>query len=132
MSRKIALLTFLLIALSGRVYGQDLLPQPTKVLQQMQAELQTAASAPAPAPTAASSIPPSYAAIQAGVRKFTDIRSPALAIVAIPADAKDPDLARRETQANAFAAGVPGSRVVRLGGTHYIFISNEADTLREI
>src|SRR5262245_4136414 len=126
MSRKIALLTFLLIALYGRVYWQDLsrisgqwqgtlkaradvrlmgrtqplerkelvkellttsLPQLTKVLQEMQAELEAApAPGPAPAATTAPTIPPAYAAIQSGVRKFTDIRSPALSIVALPAD----------------------------------------------
>jgi hypothetical protein len=36
-------------------------------------------------------------------------------------------------QANAFAAGVPSARVVRVqNADHYIFISNEADVLREM
>jgi pimeloyl-ACP methyl ester carboxylesterase len=36
-------------------------------------------------------------------------------------------------QATAFERGVPGARVVRLtNATHFVFISNEADVLREM
>jgi len=36
-------------------------------------------------------------------------------------------------QARAFEEGVPGARVVRLAGAHhYVFLSNEADVLREL
>jgi len=37
-----------------------------------------------------------------------------------------------ERQAEAFARGVASSRVVRLGGAHYIFLSNGANVLREM
>src|SRR5437016_9030759 len=37
-----------------------------------------------------------------------------------------------EKQAKAFQDGVPGARVIRQRGTHYIFISNESDVLREM
>jgi alpha-beta hydrolase superfamily lysophospholipase len=43
------------------------------------------------------------------------------------------DLAYTSAQANAFEAGVPTARVVRLpNADHDIFISNEADVLREM
>jgi pimeloyl-ACP methyl ester carboxylesterase len=36
-------------------------------------------------------------------------------------------------QAKAFEEGVPGARVVRLANAdHYVFLSNEADVLREL
>ena len=38
-----------------------------------------------------------------------------------------------EKQAKAFEDGVPTARVVRLAGAHhYVYLSNEADVLREI
>ena len=37
-----------------------------------------------------------------------------------------------ETQASALANGVPNARVVRLRGTHFIFLSNETDVLSEM
>jgi pimeloyl-ACP methyl ester carboxylesterase len=43
------------------------------------------------------------------------------------------DFARTSAQADAFQAGVPGSHVVRLpNASHMIFVSNEADVLREM
>jgi pimeloyl-ACP methyl ester carboxylesterase len=43
------------------------------------------------------------------------------------------DFARTSAQADAFQAGIPGARVVRLpNASHMIFQSNEADVLREI
>ena len=85
-------------------------------------------------------------AIYAGVRKYTDIRPPALAIFACPQEYSEsfPNEAARaafEARAaantaamvNAFEAGVPSARVVRIPhASHYIFQSNEADVLREI
>jgi non-heme chloroperoxidase len=82
----------------------------------------------------------------AGQRKFTDIRAPALAICADPQEwpwgenNKDPAVragfhamvAFKEAFTNAFEKGVPNARVVRLRGTHLIFLSNEADVLREM
>src|SRR5205823_2171638 len=40
--------------------------------------------------------------------------------------------ASTEKQAKAVEAGVPAARVVRLTGAHYIFLSNESNTLHEI
>jgi pimeloyl-ACP methyl ester carboxylesterase len=89
------------------------------------------------------------AQILAGMKKYVDIRLPVLAIFAIPSYrgtwlAEDPALhpqaeafiarlrALTEKQAKVFEEGVPGARVVRLSGSHVIFMSNEADVLREI
>jgi pimeloyl-ACP methyl ester carboxylesterase len=95
---------------------------------------------------------PGNAAVLAGIRKYSAIRAPALAIFAVPhnrgawaaagtgPDAREKadelaaaDLDMTTRQANAFERGVPGARVVRLAGAHhYVFLSNEADVLREI
>lgn len=96
-------------------------------------------------------VPPAAAYIQAvnaiwvGVQKYTTISAPALAIYALPRRlpaGQVTDSARaaataadsvRMLQANAFEKGVPSARVVRLAGaTHFLFLSNEADVLREI
>ena len=82
-------------------------------------------------------------AIKAGLQKYTDIRVPALAIYALPPESPDNDPAWRTlqdrevadtmAQAKAFQAGVPSARVVRLpNAEHYVFLSNEADVLREM
>jgi non-heme chloroperoxidase len=87
-------------------------------------------------------------AVLAGLQKFTDIRTPALAIIADPQDlgpgsATTADPAMRaayqkladfkEKMAKAFENGMPGARVVRLPqADHNLFISNEADVLREM
>jgi pimeloyl-ACP methyl ester carboxylesterase len=86
-------------------------------------------------------------AIIAGERKYTDIQVPVLAIFAVPHDPGpfanvDPaalvafearDMAITENQAKAFETGVPSAHVVRLPhANHYLFLSNEADVLREI
>ena len=97
--------------------------------------------------------PPSVPmAILAGMRKYTDIRAPVLAIYAVPHDLgpwlndnKDPamrtaaeafsanDVAWTEKQAKAFEDGVPSARVIRLPrANHVVFLSNEADVLREM
>lgn len=78
----------------------------------------------------------------AGSKQFTDIRLPALAIFASPHDvgADTPDEAFEkfdeavtERQARAFERGVPGARVVRWRrANHYLFLTREADVLREI
>jgi pimeloyl-ACP methyl ester carboxylesterase len=63
-------------------------------------------------------------AIMAGLQKYTDIRVPALAIFAVPP---------AELQATAVEKGIPSARVVRLSGaSHWIFLSNQADVLREM
>ena len=90
-------------------------------------------------------------AILAGFKKFTDIRAPVLAIFAVPhetppwlgsADApvrsrfesSNADFeALAEKQVKAFEEGVAGARVVRVPNAHhYVFISNEAEVLREM
>ena len=88
----------------------------------------------------------------AGMRKYTEIRAPALAIFAVPhalgpwyAENPDPGIrqavadflvkeaALTEKQAKAFEEGVPTARVVRLPhASHLVFASNEADVLREM
>lgn len=86
-------------------------------------------------------------AIIGGEQKFTDIRGPILAIYAVghrlgpyadkdPA-ARDAGLARDEADdqaiADGFQKGLPSARVIQIHRTyHYIFITNEADVLREM
>ncbi len=95
---------------------------------------------------------PGYATVMAGMKKFTDIPVPALVIFGIPHgqgnwvdNSTDPKVceaakaysaaltALTERQAKAFENAVPTARVVRLRGAHhYVFLSNEADVLREM
>jgi non-heme chloroperoxidase len=75
------------------------------------------------------------AAIQTGTQRYTNIKSPALALYATPKEGAPAEGAARtkEACAKAFEKGAPSSRIVRLpGATHYLFISNEADVLKEI
>ena len=86
-------------------------------------------------------------AIQRGVERFEGVKSPVLAIFADPhsfgpAGGQDPsklaqmvaeDKAHVSEQADAFQAGNPEARVIRIpNADHFIFRSNEADVLREI
>jgi non-heme chloroperoxidase len=85
-------------------------------------------------------------AVLAGVKKFDEIRAPALAICADPQDwpwgrnSKDPAMraafltlvAYKAKFTKAFREGVPAAHVVRIKGNHTIFISNEAEVLREM
>jgi pimeloyl-ACP methyl ester carboxylesterase len=84
------------------------------------------------------------AAIQAGTQKYSNIKSPALAMYAVPKDpgptatgesvapAAAEAAARREGCMKAFEK-VPSARIVRLpGANHYLFISNEAEVLKEM
>jgi non-heme chloroperoxidase len=95
---------------------------------------------------------PGQAVMLQGTKKYADIPVPALVIFAIPrAQAKwvdestDPkvhqaakafsaaELALQTRQAKAFEDGVPTAHVVRLrGADHYVYLSNEADVLREM
>jgi non-heme chloroperoxidase len=96
-----------------------------------------------------SAIPPILLAINLGGQKYTKIPVPILAIFACPHNfdfdrtlrnnpslkaeivANDAFLTSR--QADAFAAGVPSSHVVRLANAdHYVFRSNETDVIREM
>src|SRR4051812_9503258 len=90
------------------------------------------------------------AALFAGMKKYTNIRPPVLAIYSVPPhpgtwldNAKDPGVrAATEVfntqfltsilkQAKAFEEGVPNARVVRLRrANHLVFLSNEVDVLR--
>jgi non-heme chloroperoxidase len=119
------------------------LPQFEKDLQAQEKELHTMHF-----PSHKDNVSPIDVAILAGAQKYTDIRVPILAIFALPHDFgtsyqhDDPatraaleasDLAHTTAQANAVEMGVPSARVVRLPhASHYVFISNEADVLREI
>lgn len=121
---------------------QNALPQFERDIKDFQSEL---ALTPLPPRTVAP--PPIMVALGAGARKYIDIHGPVLAIFADPHNfgqlfADDPstrqallmdDFARTSAQADAFQAGVPGSRVVRIpNASHMIFVSNEADVLREM
>jgi len=118
------------------------LPGFERDLKEMQKNLPEARSAQ-PTPD---QVPPITQAIMTGMQKYTDIRVPVLAIFAVPHATGQPfkdDAARAAAdahdevttgaQAKAFESGVPSSRVVRLPhANHYIFLSNEADVLREM
>jgi non-heme chloroperoxidase len=102
------------------------------------------------APPPAQPPPPMPAITQAifeGMQRYTDVRVPILAIYAVPHDlgqafkgdpsaraaAEARDLASTGAQATAFEKGLPSARVVRLPhANHYVFLSNEADVLREM
>jgi non-heme chloroperoxidase len=85
-------------------------------------------------------------AIREGAQHYTDIRVPVLAIYALPRrippdashDAKTKAEFRRGdsaavVQIEAFQRGVPQARVVRLpNADHMVYISNEADVIREM
>ncbi|MGH9597483.1 MAG: alpha/beta fold hydrolase [Edaphobacter sp.] len=131
-----------------RAFAQELvqtsLPRFEKDLQEAQKVLQ----AMPPAPPQKKQPPSPSTAIQWGMRKYTVIPVPILAIFALPHDygadfmKDDPtgraavearDTARTAAQADAFEKGLPSARVVRLANAnHYVFRSNEADVLREM
>jgi pimeloyl-ACP methyl ester carboxylesterase len=90
-------------------------------------------------------------AMMMGMKKYADIRVPALVVFAIPHvpenwinESTDPGVresarayfaavdALAEMQAKALETSVPTARVIRLRGAHYIFLSNESDVLRDI
>jgi pimeloyl-ACP methyl ester carboxylesterase len=119
-----------------RAYG---IPVPEAELRQQHKLTPTGEVDKAPSNTA-------NKAIIEGLQKYTDIKVPILAIYAIPHDAgafypnptarakaEAVDAASNEAQAKAFENGVPSARVVRLQhANHYVFLSNEADVLREM
>ncbi|HEV2194708.1 MAG TPA: alpha/beta hydrolase [Candidatus Acidoferrum sp.] len=95
---------------------------------------------------------PGGAVMLQGMKKYANIPLPALVIFAIPhaqpkwmIESADPKVRKAAKanwaavdtltarQAKAFEDGVPTAHVVRLGGAdHYVYISNEADVLREM
>lgn len=90
--------------------------------------------------------------IQDGRAKFSEINVPVLAVCAMPQvthgylhNSSDPKLraaadaydahynAAKEKQLKAFEQGIPHARVVRIpNADHYIYITNEAEVLREM
>jgi non-heme chloroperoxidase len=88
-----------------------------------------------------------FLAAVAGVKKFADIRAPVLAIIADPQEEvpwvhnNDPAVRAavqalgdfKEKMAKAFENGVPSAHVVRMPNvSHDVFLTNEADVLREM
>lgn len=121
------------------------LPGFERDLQQRQKELQVM---PPPLLAQTSSPMPGTArAIQTSEQRYTKIPVPILAIYAVPHDLgplPGVDAAARAAfeandeevtgaQAKAFESGLPTARVVRLPhANHYVFLSNEADVIREM
>ena len=92
-----------------------------------------------------------FATIMTSSKKYANVPVPVLAIFAIPnvpetwmTKSADPAIQNvvdtyfaklnlvKEKQAKALEDGVPGARVIRVRGMHYIFVSNESDVLREM
>jgi len=73
-------------------------------------------------------------AVEAGQRKYTDIRVPVLALYSLPHKHDSAvEAAGYEEQAEAFEKGIPSARVIRVrNADHFIFLSNETDVLREM
>ena len=85
-------------------------------------------------------------AIMAGEQKYTDIKSPVLAIFADPHERSGPPMDEKqkeaaaahdadftEAQAKAWERMVPTAKVIRIpNANHYVFKSNEADVLQDI
>ena len=127
-----------------RELRQTILPQFEKDLQVWEKNVE---GVPPPPPAPGPRTPRDWAPtlIFGGEQKFTEIRAPVLAIIAVPHDLsyiRDPgtrakaqawDEERMSAQAKAFETGVPTARVVRLAhANHLVYQSNEADVLREI
>ena len=124
------------------------LPRLERALREKHKDLQaTPAALLAAYAQADAHLPPAIPAIHAGRQKYTHIPVPILALYALPPNFEDlpgGNPAERaafevrtavttEAQANAFEAGVPSARVVRLPhARHEMFSSNEEDVLREM
>jgi len=90
--------------------------------------------------------PSTRGAIRRGQNEYTSIRAPVLVIFAVPHDLgpyfstnnrrsafEAWDESYSGAQAKAFGAGIPSARVVQLPrANHFVFMSNEADVLREM
>jgi pimeloyl-ACP methyl ester carboxylesterase len=102
-----------------------------------------------PAMLTATAAPTPFAAqaILEGEQKYTKVPVPVLAIFAVPhqigqggdsgsavpSEFEIRDQIATEAQVKAFEKGIPSARIVRLPhANHYVFISNEADVLREM
>jgi pimeloyl-ACP methyl ester carboxylesterase len=81
-------------------------------------------------------LPPLMAAIFDGMQRYTSIPPPILAIYALPHAPGTSDASldvKGEAIANAFEAALPNAHVVRLPqASHFVFLSNETDVLREM
>ncbi|HEX7795023.1 MAG TPA: alpha/beta hydrolase [Vicinamibacterales bacterium] len=95
-------------------------------------------------PPANAPMPPVMRDIMAGMQQYTKVPVPILAIYALPHDPgpaapaamraqmEQADV-KGEAQAKAFENGLPTAHVVRIPrANHYVFLSNEADVLREM
>jgi pimeloyl-ACP methyl ester carboxylesterase len=73
-------------------------------------------------------------AIDRGEESYTTIRCPVLAIYAFPHPHDTVNDKKAELkQIDAFQSGIPGAQVVKLpNATHYLFLSNQADVVREM
>jgi non-heme chloroperoxidase len=124
------------------------LPQLENELR-AQLKLQQAVAPPTASPSLPQDQHPTtasvFAAIISGEHKYTEIKVPCLAFFAVPHDLSAvfpsdaarhaavvaADLERQTRLANAFEAGVPSAKVVRVpNASHYVFRSNEAEVLR--
>jgi non-heme chloroperoxidase len=99
---------------------------------------------PSPQPPAGQ--PGPVGAIGAGMQKYKDIHGPILAIFATPhtppaqfannpqqREAFNAQEAIAEKQVSAFEKGLPSAKVVRIpNADHFVFVSNEADVLKEM
>jgi pimeloyl-ACP methyl ester carboxylesterase len=89
---------------------------------------------------------PGGRSLLAGAKKYVEIRTPALFLVSSQSPGRwaeistDPVIkaqmaamsALQDRQAKSIEDGLPGARVVKLpGANHYVYLSNEADVLRE-
>lgn len=128
----------------------DLQTKLEQVEKEVASQNETMKDVPPPPPPPAGSkpqAPAAGAAIVVGVMKFTTVNAPVLAIFADPHNPgnmmKDNPKARAafiaannrstERQAVAFERQVPSAHVVRIpNADHYVFLSNEADVLREM
>ena len=123
------------------------LPQYQKDLIARQKELEGQPDIPnRPAPDKKDRRRISAEAIMAGEQKYTDIKSPVLAIFADPhnmgggtlTDEKQKAAAARdaeftEGQAKAWERMVPTAKVIRIpNANHYVFKSNEAEVLKDV
>lgn len=123
------------------------LPQYEKDLAAREKELEGMPDPPnRPAPDKKDRHRISAEAIIAGEQKYTDIKSPVLAIFADPHEMSGPPMDEKqkaaaaahdaeftEGQAKAWERMVPTAKVIRIpNANHYVFKSNEAEVLKDI
>ena len=112
----------------------ELLNDLPRLEKSLREEKKKRASLPTPTPQTMPSpaVVAKIRAILLGQKKFTSIPGPVLAIYAFPKPGVEPPPGK-EAQVNAFEAGVPSARVVRLpNARHAIHKSNEEEVLREM